>query len=94
VATPEYEKAEPLPKVRCLCDYCKPGPNGHVIDPDVFFYGHDLVGLKSVEKELFESRVAEAAGMKCAVPAPKPRPTPKPAAPVFRKPQKLQPKLF
>ena len=32
----------------CLCTYCTPGPGGkHVIDPDVCFHGHDLVGLKA-----------------------------------------------
>jgi hypothetical protein len=29
----------------CLCTYCSPGPGGKsVLDPDVYFHGHDLVG--------------------------------------------------
>jgi hypothetical protein len=98
VSTLAYEALHPFPPNRCLCDYCKPGADGKkVIDQDVFFHGHDLVGLKSVEKELFKQRVAEAAGMKCAVPVPKlPKPVPNkaPKPPAFRKPQKPQPTLF
>jgi hypothetical protein len=96
VSTPAYQAAVPLPKVRCLCDYCKPGADGrHVIDPDVFFYMHDFPGLKSVEKELFEKMVAEAAGMKCAVRAP--RTPPQEAKKMVKpapKPKKVQPRLF
>jgi hypothetical protein len=94
--TPAYEKAAPLPKVRCLCDYCKPGADGkRVIDPDVFFYAHDFPGLKSVENELFEKMVAEAALMKCAVRIPRPPPREvKEAVKLAPKPKKVQPRLF
>ena len=92
VSAPRYAATMPVSAYRCLCDFCKPGADGKpAIDPDVFFYRNDLIGLLSVERDVHDKMVAEAAAMKCAVPAPRPDPVPKPVARAIKKPR---PRLF
>jgi len=46
----------------CLCTYCTPGPGGkRVIDPDVSFHGHDLVGSKAAAAAAMAAMVEAAA---------------------------------
>jgi hypothetical protein len=81
------------PKLKSLCDHCTIGTDGmHHVDSDVFLFEHDLVGLKSEQKILFDQRAIEGAAMKCTIPAVKVAPVPEVKKP--RKPAKPVSGLF
>jgi hypothetical protein len=94
----EHERHVSLDHVHaCLCDHCTTGSEGlRHISKDVFFHGHDLVGLRSDKQATFDRAVIVAATTPCAprmpipalAPATKPRPKAQPA-PAKRAPSLL-----